>query len=113
MININEITDNCLNCKIKPCSIKGCPLGNDIPQFIEQIKQGNIEKAYEILSETTVLQAVCGRICPHTKQCEGSCVRGIKSKSRLSSMTSLFKDILLYGYDSQKPMPRNPVVRFS
>jgi len=80
MININEITDNCLNCKIKPCSIKGCPLGNDIPQFIEQIKQGNIEKAYEILSKTTVLQGICGRICPHTKQCEGSCIRGIKGE---------------------------------
>jgi len=80
MININEITDNCLNCKIKPCSIKGCPLGNDIPQFIEQIKQGNIEKAYEILSKTTVLQGICGRICPHKKQCEGSCIRGIKGE---------------------------------
>ena len=80
MKKIYEITNNCLNCKVKPCSIKGCPLGNNIPQFIEQIKQGNIEKAYEILSETTVLQGICGRICPHKKQCEGSCIRGIKGK---------------------------------
>ena len=57
---------------------KGCPLGNQIPQFIEEIKQENYKKAYEILAQTTVLQGVCGRICPHQKQCQGSCVRGIK-----------------------------------
>ena len=69
----------CLNCPVKPCSNKGCPLGNNIPGFIKAIKEEDYKKAYEILSETTVLEAVCGRICPHTKQCEGSCVRGIKS----------------------------------
>jgi len=60
--------------------MKGCPLGNQIPQFIEQIKEENYQKAYEILAETTVLQGVCGRICPHQKQCQGSCVRGIKGE---------------------------------
>lgn len=80
MEEIKEKSEYCLNCKIKPCSNKGCPLGNDIPTFIKAIKEENYKKAYEILSETTVLEAVCGRICPHTKQCEGSCVRGIKSK---------------------------------
>lgn len=80
MKEINEKTNYCLNCKTKPCSIKGCPLGNQIPQFIEQIKQGNYKKAYEILSETTVLPGICGRICPHQKQCQGSCVRGIKGE---------------------------------
>lgn len=80
MEEIKEKSEYCLNCKIKPCSNKGCPLGNDIPTFIRAIKEENYKKAYEILSETTVLEAVCGRICPHTKQCEGSCVRGIKSK---------------------------------
>jgi glutamate synthase (NADPH/NADH) small chain len=80
MEKIDEKANYCLNCKTKPCSMKGCPLGNNIPQFIEQIKQGNNKKAYEILSETTVLQGVCGRICPHQKQCQGSCVRGIKGK---------------------------------
>lgn len=78
MEEINEKSNYCLNCKTKPCSLKGCPLGNHIPQFIEQIKQGDYQKAYEILSETTVLPGVCGRICPHQKQCQGSCVRGIK-----------------------------------
>lgn len=80
MEKIDEKVNYCLNCKTKPCSNKGCPLGNQIPQFIEQIKQGNYKKAYQILSETTVLQGVCGRICPHQKQCQGSCVRGIKGE---------------------------------
>ncbi len=80
MGKINEKANYCLNCKVKPCSIKGCPLGNQIPQFIEQIKQENYHRAYEILAETTVLQGVCGRICPHQKQCQGSCVRGIKGE---------------------------------
>ena len=76
---IEEKSNYCLNCPVKPCSNKGCPLGNNIPGFIKAIKEEDYKKAYEILSETTVLEAVCGRICPHTKQCEGSCVRGIKS----------------------------------
>lgn len=75
---IKEKVDYCLNCKMKPCSNKGCPLNNDIPAFIKEIKEKNYEKAYEILNETTVLQSICGRICPHQKQCQGACVRGIK-----------------------------------
>ena len=79
---INEIKEKanyCLNCKSKPCSQKGCPLGNNIPEFIKQIKEEDYNKAYKILSETTVLSGICGRICPHKKQCQGSCIRGIKS----------------------------------
>ena len=76
---IQEKANYCLNCHVKPCSQKGCPLNNNIPGFIKEIKEKNYKKAYEILSETTVLEAICGRICPHQKQCEGSCVRGIKS----------------------------------
>lgn len=74
---IQKLAFLCLGCKTKPC-VKGCPLGNSIPDFIQAVKEGHMENAYEILSETTVLPALCGRICPHTKQCEGSCVRGIK-----------------------------------
>ena len=77
---IKEKAEYCLNCKNKPCSEKGCPLNNDIPAFIEQVKNENYEKAYEILTKTTVLPDICGRICPHYKQCMGSCVRGIKGK---------------------------------
>lgn len=75
---IQEKTNYCLNCKIKPCSNKGCPLGNDIPTFIKLAKEEKIEEAYEVISTTSVLLGICGRICPHMKQCEGSCVRGIK-----------------------------------
>lgn len=80
MIDIEKESNYCLNCKIKPCSTKGCPLHNDIPSFIKQIKDGNYEEAYKILSNTTVLPGICGKICPHTKQCEGNCVRGVKGQ---------------------------------
>lgn len=76
-MNIKEMADYCLNCKTKPCT-KGCPLGNDIPGFIQCIKENNLDKAYTILAKTTALPAICGRICPHSKQCQGNCVRGIK-----------------------------------
>ena len=81
MDNINKKAEYCLNCKTRPCSLKGCPLNNNIPAFINEIKIQNYEKAYEILTETTVLPSICGRICPHYKQCMGSCVRGIKGQS--------------------------------
>lgn len=80
MEEIKNKAQYCLHCKVKPCSLKGCPLGNQIPDFIEQIKNNDYAKAYEILCQTTVLPGVCGRICPHQKQCQGSCVRGIKGE---------------------------------
>lgn len=73
----NQERDYCLKCINKPCSNKGCPLQNDIPSFIHE---EDPEKAFEILCKTTVLPAICGKICPHSKQCQGSCVRGIKGK---------------------------------
>ena len=76
--DINELASYCLNCKVKPCQ-SGCPLGNDIPEFIKNVKEENFEQAYKILSKTTVLESICGRICPHMSQCMGKCVRGIKS----------------------------------
>lgn len=75
---IKELANYCLNCKVKPCQ-KGCPLGNDIPEFIKNIKEENYKNAYRVLCNTTVLESVCGRICPHMSQCMGNCVRGIKS----------------------------------
>ena len=81
MEEIKEKADYCLNCKVKPCSNKGCPLHNEIPDFIKELKEENFSKAYEILCTTTVLQGICGRICPHQKQCQGSCIRGIKGNS--------------------------------
>lgn len=78
--NIKEKAEYCLNCRTKPCSTKGCPLNNDIPAFIQKIKEEKYEEAYKILTKTTILPAICGRICPHYKQCMGQCVRGIKEK---------------------------------
>lgn len=77
-MEINEIRKYCLNCKLKPCSNKGCPLHNNIPEFIHEEDE---EKAFYILSQTTVLPAVCSRICQSSKQCKGACVRGIKGES--------------------------------
>ena len=79
MEEIQEKANYCLGCGAKPCS-KGCPLENDIPEFIRKVKEEKYKEAYEILLDTTVLQAVCGRICPHMKQCRGKCVRGIKGE---------------------------------
>lgn len=80
MEKILEKANYCLHCKIKPCALKGCPLHNNIPEFIQKIKEENYKESYEILCQTTVLPGVCGRICPHKKQCQGSCVRGIKGE---------------------------------
>ena len=76
--DIKQKAEYCLNCKNPQCRI-GCPLGNNIPAFIQKVKEDNLEEAYKILCETTVMPAICGRICPHQKQCQGKCVRGIKS----------------------------------
>ena len=77
---IQEIASRCLSCKAKPCR-NGCPLTNDITEFIKYIKRKEYKKAYEVLLDTTVLQPICGRICPHFKQCQGSCIRGIKGEA--------------------------------
>lgn len=78
--DIQKEANYCLNCKTKPCSLKGCPLNNNIPEFIKKIKEQEYKNAYKILSETTVLSGICGRICPHKKQCQGFCARGIKGE---------------------------------
>ncbi len=67
----------CLNCKNAKC-IGGCPVSINIPEFIAQVKEGNFEEAYQIISESSALPAVCGRVCPQETQCEGVCIRGIK-----------------------------------
>ena len=69
----------CLNCKNTPC-VSGCPVNIHIPRFIERIKEGDFEGAYRIISETSSLPAVCGRVCPQETQCESKCVRGIKGE---------------------------------
>ena len=83
MYQLEEIEKNaeyCLNCKMKPCSNKGCPLNNNIPEFISFVKNKDYKNAYKTLCQTTVLPGVCGLICPHQKQCQSACVRGIKGE---------------------------------
>ncbi len=70
----------CLNCKNMPC-VSGCPVKIHIPEFIGKIKEGDFEGAYQIISKSSSLPAVCGRVCPQESQCESKCVRGIKGES--------------------------------
>ena len=76
---VNEAR-RCLNCKNKAC-VGACPVGIDIPAFIERVANEDMEGAFEVLSQYTSLPAVCGRVCPQESQCEGKCVRGIKGES--------------------------------
>ena len=75
-----EEASRCLNCKNAQC-MKGCPVSINIPGFIEKVKNGDFEAAYEIISESSSLPAVCGRVCPQESQCEGKCIRGIKGEA--------------------------------
>ena len=75
-----EEAQRCLGCKNAQC-IKGCPVSIQIPDFIAAVKEGDIEKAYEVISESSALPAVCGRVCPQESQCEGKCIRGIKGEA--------------------------------
>ena len=70
----------CLNCK-NPMCVQGCPVSINIPGFIQELKEGNIEGAYQVISLSSALPAVCGRVCPQERQCEGKCIRGIKGES--------------------------------
>ena len=69
----------CLNCKNKPC-VAGCPVNIHIPEFIQKVAEGDYEGAYQIISLSSSLPAVCGRVCPQETQCEGKCTRGIKGE---------------------------------
>lgn len=70
----------CLNCKHRPC-VSGCPVNIAIPDFIKYVAEGEFEKAYQVINQSSSLPAVCGRVCPQEKQCEAKCVRGIKGDS--------------------------------
>ena len=77
-IAIDE-ANRCLSCKNMPC-VGGCPVNIKIPEFIKKIKEGDFEGAYSVISESSSLPAVCGRVCPQESQCESKCVRGIKNE---------------------------------
>ena len=74
-----EEASRCINCKNAQC-IKGCPVSINIPGFIEKVKNGDVEGAYRVISESSALPAVCGRVCPQESQCEGKCIRCIKGE---------------------------------
>ena len=74
-----EEATRCINCKNAKC-VQGCPVAINIPGFIEEVKEGNIEEAYKIIGESSALPAICGRVCPQESQCEGKCIRGIKGE---------------------------------
>lgn len=74
--NIKKKALECASCVTKPCQV-GCPLNNDITEFIRCVKNNDYESAYQVLCNTTVLPSVCGRICPHDSQCQGSCVKRV------------------------------------
>ena len=74
-----EEAERCINCK-NPTCVKGCPVNIDIPGFITKIKEGDVNDAYAIISKTSSLPAICGRVCPQETQCEEKCLRGIKGE---------------------------------
>ena len=69
----------CLHCK-KPSCVTGCHIGNNIPDFILELSKGNMGNAMAIINEKSNLPAICGRVCPHEKQCQGSCILGVKGR---------------------------------
>ena len=70
----------CLNCKNAHC-VQGCPVSINIPGFVEKVKEGDFAAAYQVISESSALPAVCGRVCPQESKCEGKCIRGIKGEA--------------------------------
>ncbi|MBQ8931436.1 MAG: NADPH-dependent glutamate synthase [Ruminiclostridium sp.] len=75
-----EEASRCLNCKTRPC-VSGCPVNVNIPDFLMHLSKGEFEEAYQVITKTNGLPAICGRVCPQETQCEGKCVRGIKGDS--------------------------------
>ena len=103
-----EEAQRCLGCK-KPKCVEGCPVSINIPAFVHEVKEGNIEEAYKIIGQSSALPAVCGRVCPQESQCEGKCIRGIKGESisigkleRFVADYALEHDIKPVGADKKK-----------
>ncbi len=94
----------CLHCKNMPC-VSGCPVNVHIPEFIEKIKEGDFEGAYQVIHETSSLPAVCGRVCPQETQCESKCVRGIKGEPVGIGRLERFVADWHRDHSDQKPVP--------
>lgn len=96
----------CLNCKVPQCR-KGCPVANDIPEWIHQLSMGNIGNAMSIINAKSNLPAVCGRVCAHERQCEGNCVLGKKGEHINIGILEQF----VADFDSQMRLTRQPMVQ--
>lgn len=90
MKSVSECANYCLNCKLKPCSLKGCPMQTKIPEFIMEVKNEHYENAYNLLQENNFFSHICSIVCPQEEQCEGSCIRGIKSEPTNIGMLEKF-----------------------
>jgi len=95
----------CLNCKTMPC-VSGCPVKIHIPEFIEEVKKGDFEAAYQIIAKSSSLPAVCGRVCPQESQCEGKCVRGIKGEP--VAIGRLERFVADWHNSNNKELPEKP-----
>ncbi len=103
---VNE-AKRCLNCKHKPC-VSGCPVGINIPGFVCEVANENIDKAFEVLNESTSLAAVCGRVCPQETQCECKCVRGIKQGSEPVGIGRIERFVADYTRENLNKEPQIP-----
>ena len=93
MNSILEKANYCASCVTKPCQV-GCPFNNDITSFIKDIKSEDYEHAYRVLCQTTVLPAVCGRVCPYDKQCQGACVKKVSYDAvRIGELEAFIGDL--------------------
>ena len=100
----------CLNCKTRPC-VAGCPVNIAIPEFIGKVAEGEFEEAYRIISMTSSLPAVCGRVCPQETQCEGKCTRGIKAGCEAGGIGRLERFVAdyhnMHATEKAAPVPSN------
>ncbi len=99
--------ERCLNCKNMPC-VTGCPVNIHIPEFIEEIRKGDFEAAYQVIARSSSLPAVCGRVCPQETQCESKCVRGIKSEPVGIGRLERFVADWHNEHCTEKPIPPTP-----
>ena len=100
---VNE-ANRCLNCKNKPC-VSGCPVGINIPEFISHVASGDFDTAYKVIAKDSSLPAVCGRVCPQERQCEGKCVRGVKGES--VAIGRLERFVADYYLQNSKPVAQS------
>ena len=100
--------NRCLQC-VNPRCMQGCPVSIHIPEFIKAIREGNLKEAYEVISKSSSLPAVCGRVCPQEKQCEAMCIKGLKGDAiAIGSLERYVADqAIINEFNSVKPAKKN------